>query len=598
MSYTSAYTGAEIDAGIENAHASVLRSGSAMTGPLILHDAPTDERGAATKKYVDDAESAKAYADEKDAATLNEAKSYTDTNAETTLSESKSYTDQKVSEAKTQANAGTNSALKSAKKYTDESIPTVLPNPNALTFTGAASGTYDGSSSLEINIPTGSGSGSGGVSSWNDLTDKPFYAEHSETFILPETMMDMESSEGVISEPLGGSMVIGESYTVMWNGTEYTCIAKQTEALVGIMITCLGNLGVIDDNFERTEEPFIFIAIPEEYFITLGFCAGVIPLDDSSSITMSIFGPSSVYHTLDRQFLPKELNSNLINGTTAGSIRMQKAMAEFENEYSLGMCSSALGYEAIADGECAFAEGYCTEARGNYSHAEGYYSVARGDCSHAEGGDPSTSDSYTLASGDSSHAEGCRTTASGNCSHSEGKETISLGFASHAEGYASTTSASYAHAEGNSTQANGNSAHAEGNNTKAVSSAAHAEGYYTTADGSYSHSEGYYTTARGYAQHVQGKYNIIDETSQFAHIVGNGSAGANRSNCHTLDWQGNAWFSGRLFVGGGSQENGSRNVMANGDKELIIASSTTGSKKRFKISIDDSGTLSTVEISS
>lgn len=35
-------------------------------------------------------------------------------------------------------------------------IPTSLPNPNALTFTGAVSGTYDGSAAKTINIPDGS----------------------------------------------------------------------------------------------------------------------------------------------------------------------------------------------------------------------------------------------------------------------------------------------------------------------------------------------------------------------------------------------------------------------------------------------------------
>lgn len=43
-------------------------------------------------------------------------------------------------------------------KETD--IPSVLPNPYALTFTGASSGTYDGSSAVTINIPSG---GTGGT---------------------------------------------------------------------------------------------------------------------------------------------------------------------------------------------------------------------------------------------------------------------------------------------------------------------------------------------------------------------------------------------------------------------------------------------------
>lgn len=47
-----------------------------------------------------------------------------------------------------------------------------LKNAHALTFTGAATGSYDGSEALTINIPSG-GSGSGFSGSYNDLTDKP-----------------------------------------------------------------------------------------------------------------------------------------------------------------------------------------------------------------------------------------------------------------------------------------------------------------------------------------------------------------------------------------------------------------------------------------
>lgn len=35
-----------------------------------------------------------------------------------------------------------------------EDIPTMLPNPNALTFTGAVTGSYDGSASLSVKIPS------------------------------------------------------------------------------------------------------------------------------------------------------------------------------------------------------------------------------------------------------------------------------------------------------------------------------------------------------------------------------------------------------------------------------------------------------------
>lgn len=42
------------------------------------------------------------------------------------------------------------------EKAGKDEIPTSLKNPNAITFTGASTGTYDGSSALTINIPEGS----------------------------------------------------------------------------------------------------------------------------------------------------------------------------------------------------------------------------------------------------------------------------------------------------------------------------------------------------------------------------------------------------------------------------------------------------------
>lgn len=44
-----------------------------------------------------------------------------------------------------------------------DKLPTALKNPKALTFTGAATGTYDGSEDLTVNIPAGGSSSSGGA---------------------------------------------------------------------------------------------------------------------------------------------------------------------------------------------------------------------------------------------------------------------------------------------------------------------------------------------------------------------------------------------------------------------------------------------------
>lgn len=64
-----------------------------------------------------------------------------------------------------------------------------------------------------------------------------------------------------------------------------------------------------------------------------------------------------------------------------------------------------------------------------------------------------------------------------------------------------------------------------------------------------------------------------------AHIVGNGTSDAKRSNAHTVDWEGNAWFAGTVET-----------------TAIILKSSTEGSNKCFMITVDDSGTLSATEI--
>ncbi len=52
----------------------------------------------------------------------------------------------------------TKEVLDATSQLITDEIPSELKNPYALTFEGAASGTYDGSSAVTINIPTGGGS--------------------------------------------------------------------------------------------------------------------------------------------------------------------------------------------------------------------------------------------------------------------------------------------------------------------------------------------------------------------------------------------------------------------------------------------------------
>lgn len=131
-----------------------------------------------------------------------------------------------------------------------------------------------------------------------------------------------------------------------------------------------------------------------------------------------------------------------------------------------------------------------------------------------------------------------------------GGYSISIGF--------NNLAANSSFACGYSAEATGDYSHAEGNNTTSSGRCSHAEGIYTQATGDYSHAEGSKTKASSPNQHVQGKYNIEDTNGKYAHIVGNGTNN-NKSNAHTLDWEGNAWYAGKLSQEGTPTE----------DKDLI-----------------------------
>lgn len=143
---------------------------------------------------------------------------------------------------------------------------------------------------------------------------------------------------------------------------------------------------------------------------------------------------------------------------------------------------------------------------------------------------------------------GDRTKATGDNSHAEGGQCEALGDNSHAEGTQCKAIGDSSHAEGIQTKASGLRSHAEGSNTIASGQDSHAEGTGTLAKGQSSHAEGYGTEAAGEYQHVQGKHNVIDEANKFADIVGNGANTLNKSNAYALDWNGNLYLKGGVYV--------------------------------------------------
>ena len=305
-------------------------------------------------------------------------------------------------------------------------------------------------------------------------------------------------------------------------------------------------------------------------------------------------------------------NDNLINGSATGSLRTIGS-AEEDDTYTMG--------------EYAFAEGQGAKASGNVSHAEGAYTYAKGNSAHAEGrglaynmtfkltgdanavtytvvdnGYPDYSTYFIpgrrvrLASSDSADDAVMITAFSTDDS---GVMTVTLEKTLSSEAltdasiylFGTVASSRGAHAEGEQTAATNSGAHAEGSLTVASGSGSHAEGMQSAASGAYSHAEGYYTKASSAYQHVQGKYNIEDAGSVYAHIVGNGRASGAESNAHTIDWDGNGWFAGDVYVGGTGQDDSSATKLAKESQSATItvaASDWTGDEAPYAATVSTS----------
>ena len=281
--------------------------------------------------------------------------------------------------------------------------------------------------------------------------------------------------------------------------------------------------------------------------------------------------------------------------------------AHAEGKYTLatGIGAHAEGYgydednKNIASGKGAHSEGYTTKAFGIGAHAEGRNTQAIGDVSHAEG-----------RGGYHSGSKVCGFTGAANStSYVYTKKGIELDSAEGAEPWGSWVTeigsiVSYTDNNNNKVEATivniyynenyqrifelnrtlssdedlnaatvtitglwgcayGAHAHVENQDNMAHINA-HAEGKMTRAIGNQSHSEGLKTIATANEQHVQGRLNLIDTENKYAHIVGNGQEHDDndpllytntRSNAHTLDWDGNAWFAGDIYIGSTSGKN-------------------------------------------
>ena len=370
-----------------------------------------------------------------------------------------------------------------------------------------------------------------------ELTEKNqiFGPKMTEIEIMPEQTFTFVDDRGMaFTESLvtlnADSIIPEEIYNIKFDGVLYKAKGKEYRGN-----GALGNLALAnDDPSYNTNEPFFIMLFFDGENSGIA-CSTTLGVGDH---TISISKTETIIKKIPKEYLPDDIGGgssvqsdwNQTDSTASDYIKNKPTISE--------QVQADWNQTDIYDKSYIKHKPNVIGAKGTglYSETFNY---------------PSNHMNKNTASGEASHAEGMATTASGKYSHAEGKETKAEGYQSHSEGFKTT--------------AKGDHSHAEGSLTSATKTGAHAEGLWTIASSVY--------------QHVQGQYNIEDTTGTYAHIVGNGTKEASRSNAHTLDWNGNAWYAGTVE-----------------GTAMIVKSSTEGSSKRFKITVDDTGAIKATEI--
>lgn len=450
---------------------------------------------------------------------------------------------------------------------------------------------------------------------WNQNDEtKPDYVKNRTHWV--ETKRETIVEETTITGANGQFTVISAlktdgKYIVNYNGTEYECMPKTDPS--GDL--ALGNLSIAKSTLENTGEPFLLTGMSSAGAITYALFA-----DRTGTHVFAAFEVVETIHTIDPKYLPEDHINKMIdsnekitalteelkgNGphqmfvTDAEGKQLWEERTHYSEYLTLPLVDETIQKQQLFPGFYMYSTSYLPD----YPLELGAKCIVeihgvQYECEvleYGEGGVHCLGNRHLQAASafeDTGEPFFFNTMFPGSMvtayfsSSIEAPDTVKItGPVKVYKQIPSEYVAGLHEGEGRGSvvfgggnTATGSAAFVEGAGNAAGGYAAHAEGCYTIADGSFSHAEGEGTIANGYAQHVDGKYNIEDSNNQYIHIAGNGVVDrgvATRSNAHTLDWSGNAWYQGNVYVGGTSQADGSK-LVTESDVNTLIDSKLEG----------------------
>ena len=148
----------------------------------------------------------------------------------------------------------------------------------------------------------GDGSGGGSTSKYKQ---PEWGAETAIVDILPETTFEAtEDMDGMapVMESLPYTLVGGNTYEVIYNGTSYSCVCLDEDNGNDGGTLCLGNAAATGIEAPVSDEPFVFVMFYGSALDDMGVPGIAMPLDGSVTFTLSIKGESGEIHKIPAEY--------------------------------------------------------------------------------------------------------------------------------------------------------------------------------------------------------------------------------------------------------------------------------------------------------
>lgn len=412
----------------------------------------------------------------------------------------------------------------------------------------------------------------------------------SDIEVIPEMTVNITEDGGysTLSEecPI---LIVGQTYTVVLNGTEYQCVARWWEDESGVL---LGNGTVYGDGNEGNGEPFCVDSYDD----------GSVYLNVSSigeyTASITYKGSQTVVHKLDNKYIPddvanvddlEELHDEIVStqeNVDAFKAETGTALADkmdTTNPVGTGAFSvnrdSRTDIDPIGSGSVSIGSTNryvgLTSASGTNAVAVGVFAKARGDYSYVDGVGTQSVFTKEVVSG------------TYNISPSY---TLEMG--QMRQNSDSTVRIMYEDFDFNAFTGEIRLINPTAEPIVTISAPG---GLYYVEDGVLWHTVTNNSTGTEkrvlYPYYVRNAASDLD--SEYRYILGDGSANNYRSNAMTIDKNGRVWYRNDIYVGsksGAYRDEGSRKLMANRDTSFILTDTSTAFQ--YTISIDNGSLVS------